>query len=41
MFYGIEADGGLTPRRLGTGALAGVASVGFGLLIARHILTLP
>src|SRR5215218_5382390 len=34
---GIQADGGLALRCPGAGALQSVPSIGFGLLIARHV----
>jgi len=33
---GVQADGGLPLRRLGAGALQGVPSISFSLLLARH-----
>ena len=36
VLHGVEADGVLSLRRLGSGALEGVLSVGLGFLLARH-----
>jgi hypothetical protein len=36
VLHGVEADGVLSLRRLGSGAFEGVLSVGLGFLLALH-----